>query len=186
VTRLGTRQTAKIWSLENFLNAIPEGVVKTFRANVIGFHDPILPQGGIGVDPGLRLGLSYIEAEDVAFTLSLYINRQGLTATQLLSVCQKVPMLFPRRIQRKVPVCVEGAAYNARYGQADLGEVRAALILGFHNEGYELVAKLQPKHIRKVVFGDGNTQPKDFWPMLYNHGGKDSVDALSMAICAGL
>lgn len=186
MTRLADSHAAKVWNLEKFLESIPVATVRTYKACVVQFHEVMLPEGGIGVDPGLRLGLSYIEAEDVAMTLSLFVNRQGLTTTELLDTMQKVPMLFPRKIRRHVPVVVEGAAYNAKYGQSDLGETRAALILGFYNEDFESVLKLQPKQIRKIVFGNGNIQPKDFWKMLYKLGGKDSVDALSMAICAGI
>jgi len=185
VRKLQPSHAAKVWNIEKFLDAIPEGMVKTFKACVVMLPDRLFPEGGIGVDPGLRLGLSYIEAEDVAFTLSLFVNRSGCTAATLLGAIQKVPILFPRKIRPTVPVVVEGAAYNARYGQVILAEVRAALILGFVNEHYIYVSEVQPKTIRKRVFGNGDIKPIEFWPMLKKLGGKDGCDALSMAICAG-
>lgn len=185
-SKLSAGHAAKVWNMEKFLTSVPEGMVRTMKACCVMWHDPILPMGGIGCDPGLRLGLAYLEAEDVAFTLSLYINRTNFSVRDVLTCLHSVPMLFPRKIQRKVPVIVEGAAYNAKYGQPLLGEIRAALILGFANEKYDLVHEIQPKSIRKRVFGNGDIQPKDFWPDLVSDGNKDSADALSMAICAGM
>ena len=95
VNKLEPGHASRVWNIKKFLSIIPDGMVKTFKACVVMFPDRILPQGGIGVDPGLRLGLSYIEAEDVAFTLSLFINRTDRSAATLLDVIQKVPILFP-------------------------------------------------------------------------------------------
>jgi len=186
VQRLKPGHAEKVWNIKKYLDVIPEGMVRTYKACVVMFPDNILPMGGIGVDPGLRLGLSYLEAEDVAFTLSLFINRTDRTAAVLLDVVQKVPMLFPQKIPRMVPVVIEGAAYNAKYGQVILAEVRAALVLGFVNRNYDYVTEVQPKRIRKRVFGNGDIKPIEFWPMLKKLGGKDGADALSMAICAGI
>jgi hypothetical protein len=159
--------------------------VKVYKTHVVGFNEPILPQGGIGVDPGLKLGLAAIVAEDVAHTLSFYVEREELTMAELLSIFHKVPILFGRMpaVNIRVPVVVEGAAYNAKYGQVLLGEVRAALILGFVNAGYQSVAEIAPLSIRKRAFGDAKVKPKeDVWPDLP----PDSAAALSMAISASL
>ena len=64
-----------------------------------------------------------------------------------------------------------------------MGQIRAALLLGFYDKGYDFVAEVPPKSIRKKVFGNGNIQPKEFWGKPLN---KDESDALSMAICAGI
>lgn len=179
----------KVWAIDRYLDSIPADTVKSYKAFVVSFMSPILPFGGIGVDPGLRLGLSYIEAEDVAFTLAFSINRTDLSSQELMDVIHKTSMLIPDNVGRSTPVVVEGPAHGARYGQALLGAVRGGLILSFHNAAFESVSEVAPKRIRARTFGDGEIQPKHFWQHVV--GGreglsKDAVDALSMAICAGI
>lgn len=160
--------------------------VKSISANIILFHDPILPEGGIGVDPGLNLGLAYIYSPTEAHTLSVRVDRSEASSTELLNVFHNVPLLMLNTIYRKTPVVVEGAAHNARYGQPLLGAIRGALILAFDHAGYETVVEMPPLQIRKKVYGDGSIQPKDFWQIKDHKGfNKDAADALSMAIAAG-
>lgn len=183
VHKLDKPLAKKVWNIDEFMAQVPDGMIKSWRAHVVGF--PLRPtlRQGIGVDPGLRLGLSVVIAEDVAYTFSTHINRAEFAITDVLDVLRKTTILIPNRATKAFPVVVEGAAYGMRYGQPLLGEIRAALLLGFYDAGYDFVAEVPPKSIRKKVFGNGNTQPKDFWGKPLN---KDEVDALSMAICAGI
>jgi Holliday junction resolvasome RuvABC endonuclease subunit len=148
------------------------------------WKQPVLPKHGIGIDPGLRCGLAFIEAPYTVFTLSLYINRAGLSSVQLLDVLQKVSILFPS-LSTDIPVVVEGAAYNARFGQVILAEARSGLIMGMSNRGFKNVIEMPPRSIRKVAFGNGSVQPKEFWADHMRAVGKDGLDAASMAIAAG-
>ena len=168
---------------------MPEGMVTSWRAHLVQFPDGILPLGGIGVDPGANVGVSCIMAEDVAVTFQTHLNRAGFDIVQFLDAIQGLPLLMPSHVTFSTPVVVEGAAYGPKFGQPLLGQVRGAIILGFHNAGFEHIAEVPPLSIRRKVFGDGKIQPIEFW----NHDKderpiwkKDEADALSMAICAGI
>jgi len=52
---------------------------------------------------------------------------------------------------------IEGASYGARYRQVELAEVRAAMVLWFHNYGIKPYI-VPPATIRKQVFGHGRTK----------------------------
>ncbi len=187
VTKLAPGHAKQIWDVDTFLAACPAHAIKSWQAHVIQFHDDILPMGGIGTDPGLKLGLSFIGGEDVAYTFRTYVNRTGLSITDILGVFHSVPLIFNGMVTKATPVVVEGAAHNARYGQPLLGQIRGALLLGFANAGFDHVAEVPPLSIRKRVFGEGRIQPVEFWSTAgFIRADKDSADALSMAICAGL
>jgi hypothetical protein len=188
IHRLDKKLANKIWNVDEFLAIVPDGMIKSWRAHLVGFNERPRFRPGIGCDPGLKLGISAVVAEDVAYTFSTYLNRSDFSITDVLDVIQKAHILMPRMVNKTFPVVVEGAAYGMQYGQPLLGELRAALLLGYHNAGYDFVAEVPPKSIRKKVFGDGKVQPHDFWkPESSNRIlNKDEADALSMAICAGL
>lgn len=181
-------QIAKIWRIDEFKASAPDGIIRTYKAHVITWPLAVMPQGGIGVDPGLRFGLSFIEAEDVVHTLSMYIDRTDVSSAELMKIMENVAIMVPESISKKTPVVVEGPAHNARYGQANLGAVRGALLLGFHNAGYDHVVQVPPLTVRKRVYGDGRTQPKEFWQRLKEEDkvNKDQLDSMSMAISAGI
>ena len=176
----------KVWHIDKFLAAIPDGAVRSYKASVVGFPGGWLPQCGIGVDPGLRLGLAYIEAEDVMHAMSMYVNRAELTVQEMLGVFHAVPILFPAKLNKQTPVVVEGPSYNARYGQPLLGEIRGALILGFSHTPFQTVSEVAPLSIRKQVFGNGKIKPRELWKSQKKFTGPDALDAIAMAVCAGV
>lgn len=183
VRKLNDELARQVWNIDAYEKLVPAGFIRSYKANLVAWNDPILPMGGIGVDPGLRMGLAMIVAEDVAHTLSIYINRENIPMALFLGYVQYIPILFGVHMQRRIPVVVEGPAYNAKYGQPLLASIRASIILGFHMQiKSESIAELPPLSIRKRVFGNANLNPKkDVWPDLP----PDSAAALSMAICAG-
>ena len=182
--RLNDAVLKQVWDIDKFIDMVPDGSISSFRGHVVAFPQPVLPERGIGADPGVHLGLSFIEGGDTAHTLRIFIERAGLSSADLLSIFYNVPVLFNGNVSKITPVVVEGAAYDAKYGQPLLGEIRAALILGFHNAGFSSVVEMQPTQIRLKVFGSGSTQPLSIWKD-FKGVEKDEADALSMAIAAG-
>lgn len=188
IHRLNKELAKKVWNIDEFMAHVPDGMIKSWRVHLVGFNARPGLRRGIGCDPGLKLGVAAVVAEDVAYTFSTYINRSEFAITEILDVIRKTTILQPKMVNQGYPVVVEGAAYGMQYGQPLLGEIRAALLLGYHDQGYDFVAEVPPKSIRKKVFGDGTIQPHDFWKPHDSNRilNKDEADALSMAICAGL
>jgi Holliday junction resolvasome RuvABC endonuclease subunit len=187
ITKLSKEHAEQIFGIQNFLTAIPDNALRSYQVHLIQWADTVLPNDGIGADPGLKLGVAYTVDRDHAFTFRTYIDRSSLSVSEMLDVFYNVPLLVEGFTPFATPVVVEGAAYNAKYGQPLLGEIRGALILGFGRGGYRFTSEVQPLSIRKRVFGAGNVQPMDFWKAAgYIKADKDAADALSMAICAGM
>lgn len=187
ITKLSKGHAEQVFGIQNFLTAIPDGALRSFQVHLIQWPDYVLPNDGIGADPGLKLGVSYTVDRDHAYTLRTYIDRSSLSVADMLDVFYNVPLLLKGFVSFATPVVVEGAAHNAKYGQPLLGEIRGALILGFRRGGFEFVSEVQPLSIRKKVFGAGNVQPMDYWKEAgFIKADKDAADALSMAICAGM
>jgi len=184
IKKLSKSHAAEIWRIEDFYQHVPSAIIRSWSAHVVSWPDSILPLGGVGVDPGLNLGLAFLDGEDVAHTLSLRIDRSDIPTAKLLQYLERVPILVEGHVAKNLPVVVEGPAYGARYGQPLLGAVRGALLLGFQNAGYDVVIEMAPKSIRSKVFGDGNIQPKDVWKT--RGFSKDAADSLSMAIAGGV
>jgi Holliday junction resolvasome RuvABC endonuclease subunit len=187
ITKLSKEHAEQVFGIQNFLSAIPVGALRSYQVHLIQWSDVVLPNDGVGIDPGLKLGVSYTVGRDHAFTFRTYIDRSALSVVGMLDVFHNVPLLMENLVPFASPVVVEGAAHNAKYGQPLLGEIRGALLLGFHNAGFRFVSEVQPLSIRKRVFGAGNVQPMDFWREAgFIKADKDAADALSMAICAGM
>lgn len=184
IERLEKGHAERVWRLAELLSDAPDDIVKSWAAHVVMWQDGILPLGGVGVDPGLNMGLAFLDGEDVAHTLSLRINREDFPTADLLQFISRVPVLVEGRVPKNMPVVVEGPAYGARYGQPLLGAVRGTLLVSFKNAGYDVVVEMAPKTIRKRVFGDGTIQPKKVWNL--RGFSKDAADALSMAIAGGV
>lgn len=187
ITKLEKDHAKQVFNIEDLLAEIPRDAIRSWKSYAILTHDPILPYGGIGVDPGINLGLSYVADQHTAYTLSLSVDRGDVSSADLLGVFHRLPLLLPEGTEKVVPVVVEGAAYNARYGQPLLGAIRGVIIVGFSIAGYETVVEMPPLSIRKKVFGNGRVQPKDFWNIGEIRGfNKDAADAFSMALAAGI
>jgi len=179
----------QVWNVDDYLKVVPKAFVKSWRAHLVQFYEPLLPEGGIGIDTGVNMGLAFIMSEDVAFTLGLTLNRKPFDSVQVMRFINNIPTVFPDRLPKKTPVLVEGAAYGAKGQQALLGQIRAALLLGFDQNGFETVIEMPPLSIRKRCFGSAKIKALDFWendrsmrPVWKSH----EADALSMAIVAGI
>lgn len=185
IKKLDEGHAKQVWEIDKFFDAIDDNdLITSWAAHCLAWPEPILPMGGIGADPGVNLAVAYLEAEDVAFTFRCHVDRSEISSASLLRIISSVPILVPRSIARSTPVVVEGAAYDAKYGQPLLGQIRGALILGFDNLQFDTIIEMQPKSVRLRAFGNGNQQPTGVWN---KHGfNKDEADALSMAIAAGI
>jgi len=187
ITKLSKEHAEQVFGIQNFLSAIPDGALRSYQVHLVQWLDDVLPNDGVGVDPGLKLGVAYTVDRNHGYTLRTYIDRSALSVSEMLDVFYNVPLLVENFVPYSTPVVVEGAAHNAKYGQPLLGEIRGALILGFGKGGFQFTSEVQPLSIRKKVFGAGNVQPMDFWKAAgFIKADKDSSDALSMAICAGM
>jgi Holliday junction resolvasome RuvABC endonuclease subunit len=187
ITKLSKAQAEHVFGIQNFLSAIPDGALRSYQVHLVQWNDVVLPNDGVGIDPGLKLGVSYTVDRNHAYTFRTYIDRSSLSVGEMLDVFYNVPLLVENLVPYASPVVVEGAAHNKKYGQPLLGEIRGALILGFRRGGFEFTSEVQPLSIRKRVFGAGNVQPVEFWNAAgFIKADKDGADALSMAICAGM
>lgn len=131
---------------------------------------------GVGIDPGVNFGLTFIEGNKVtvyhgSLKRETEPGRYGVVAYRFLQSMLPV---------RNIPVIIEGAAYGATFRQVLLEEVRIGLYLYVGLSPHHQAKIVPPPTIRKKVFGDGRTQACDIWPTL-NHNGADS---LSMALYA--
>ena len=58
---------------------------------------------------------------------------------------------------------VEGAAYKKQFGQTGLAYVRFGFYVGIHQAGIPVDIK-PPASIRKVVFGNGDNDGREYFP----------------------
>ena len=119
---------------------------------------PLPNEMRIGVDPGtVNLGIAVVRPNNKIVKLyQITLKRHKKALLRLLDVQQvlghAVGYFFPNTI-----AIIEGASYGARYRQVELAEVRAAMMLWFHEYNIEPHI-VPPSTIRKSTFGHGRTK----------------------------
>ena len=137
----------------------------------------------VGIDPGANFGLTVINMEYVQIVYGHLpptkdVGRYGISAYEyIMDYFRVVGDKFFIAL-RSVAV-VEGAAYNAQYGQSMLEEVRFGFYLALYHLGFD-VRILPPASVRKIAFGYGKQQAGDIWPLLKH----DAAASVGCALAA--
>ena len=127
----------------------------------------------MGVDPGVNFGVALIRKTEV-LVFNGKLRKQAENRIEYAHLARMVMIaLIEDFDMMDMPMYIEGAAFNKRFGQVNLGEVRAGYYLGMRDYSNR-VTQVAPMSVRKAVFGDGKIQPGDVWPTL-NHNGADSL-----------
>lgn len=131
----------------------------------------------VGIDPGSRkLGISIICKEyfEVAY---IQQNRYELEIERALSIQNTIKQIVPIITEGINIAIIEGASHGANFGQVQLAEIRAAIMLQLTKLGYQTYI-VPPLSIRKAVFGNGRTKAKEEWKDIP----PDSAASLACAI----
>lgn len=126
----------------------------------------------MGVDPGVNFGITVIQDGAVRVlwghlpgTKKLRGERGYQMYNLMKEICSDVD---------NVSVCiVEGAAFNAKFGQVGLEEVREGAYLAARCAGLSTFIS-PPATIKAKVLGHGRAQAGDWFPTL-NHNACDSI-----------
>lgn len=161
-------------------------IFKSLKATRMGNHIQML-QGAlpgnkglsIGIDPGVNFGLTIINMEYVQILYGKLPtdSRPGFRGIYAYDYIMKSPLsqLFytSKDVMTDFHAVVEGAAYNDKYGQVTLEEVRFGFFFALYTIGYN-VHIVPPVSIRKGVLGAGRKTLGDEFPSL-NHNAMDSL-----------
>ena len=127
----------------------------------------------IGVDPGVYFGITIIDRDRVTI-----INGTLLQQTHKIEYARLAYELMRDIICLNIledpKYVVEGAAYNKKYGQVNLAEVRTGFYLAMAYDDNGDMWVPPPASVRVDVFGSGKVQAGDIWPTL-NHNAADSL-----------
>lgn len=138
----------------------------------------------IGIDPGVNFGLAIIMNGELNVMWGRMPFREkipGLRAEQAYELAYEFAS-DAIVVHKTLATCVvEGAAYNSRFGQVGLEEVRVGFYLGLRHVGLKAHI-VPPATIKKEILGHGRAQAGDAWPWL-NH---NAADAISVCLYAQL
>lgn len=132
----------------------------------------------IGVDPGVSYGVAEIR---YGF---LQLHWGKLPGTKLPKGHRAIQAMEFFTEEGKFDLywdavgVVEGAAYNKKFGQVGLEEVRIGFYLGLVDVMGDNVHIVPPSSIKAKVLGSAKNQAGDWWPWL-NH---NAADAISIAL----
>jgi hypothetical protein len=135
----------------------------------------------VGIDPGRRFGVAIAALNRIVVYDGIMPQqpekwRYGAIAIDIIKRIFAGP---PANFQVGI---VEGAAYNAKYGQVGLAEVRFGFAYGLLQVGVDDVRIVAPATLRKNVLGSGRAVvPYNNWPTLSTNG-SDALVALGYAL----
>jgi hypothetical protein len=138
---------------------------------------------GLGIDPGVNFGITFIKNEDVIIYYGSLLRamKPGEYGVIAINMLQSLPEFR----KMKGACIIEGAAFHKTFGQVGLAEVREGFYIGAKMaNGLTNISHVEivpPATIRKEVFGKGNEQAGDHYPVL-NHNGADSISIAQYAL----
>jgi hypothetical protein len=144
--------------------------------HILSLSGNINPSGNeklaIGVDPGVNFGLTLIHMDQVTVLYGKLPSdkRPGYRGISAYNFIMRNDAI------REFPLCeaiIEGAAYNDRFGQVTLEEVRFGFFFALYRLGFD-VSIVPPATIRKGALGDGRATVGDLFPSM-NHNAADSI-----------
>ena len=119
---------------------------------------PLPNEMRIGIDPGtVNLGIAIVRPNNKIVNLyKITLKRHKKALLRLLDVQQVLGHIIGHFSENSIAI-IEGASYGATYRQVELAEVRAAMMLWFHEHNIE-PHLVPPSTIRKSTFGHGRTK----------------------------
>lgn len=140
---------------------------------------------GIGIDPGVRFGLATIVREYVqVYYGNLGTDRRpgyrGIIAYDFVMNSSLTEYKIKPGIVTPPVAIVEGAAYNDKYGQVTLEEVRFGFFFSLYNLGMD-VRIIPPASVRKGALGSGKLSVGDLYPNV-NHNACDAIGCALYAV----
>jgi hypothetical protein len=135
------------------------------------------PQTGIGIDPGINFGISFVSPEGMAIVYGgkMPEGNYGIFA------CHLIKEWFSGLSMTGHNVLIEGPSYGSIYWQPQLAEIRFGFYKSFHDQEVE-VNYIAPKSARLKVFGKGTIKASDMWISI----DPNAADSLCIAICAAM
>ncbi len=139
-------------------------------------------KSAIGIDPGSGFGITVIQGQEV----SIYYGKlpqdkrkgyRGISAYNLITEFHKSGKI---NLEPNCQVIIEGAAYNSRFGQVGLEEVRIGFFISLFLLGFDVRIE-PPATIRKLATGSGKDTIGNYFPSL-NHGACDSLGCALAAL----
>jgi len=140
----------------------------------------------IGVDPGtVNFGLAVLDvptAKNIVYQANIYQIKFNERKKDPLDRVRDLYSILAEINISKYPksVIIEGAAYNDKYRQAELAEIRMGTALWFDAKG-SVCHTVAPNSIRSHVFGNSKIKAHEFWVELEKY--PDAAAALSCALC---
>lgn len=141
-------------------------------------------KNGIGVDPGRNFGIASVNSIGRIDVLWGQMPQQpsGLRWRYGITAIKMMEDVYLDG-EGEMPAVVEGAAYNAEFGQVGLAEVRFGFAYGLEQRGCA-VAISSPAHIRSVVMGKIDHKEHrgmfGYWPSM-NTNAADAVGVAAYA-----
>lgn len=135
----------------------------------------------VAVDPGINFGMSVLQSS------GLYIYNGRLQRVGTTFECGWYAYNFIQGyIASNALFVLEGAAYKAPFGQADLANVRAGFYMGArYRLGLDRIRVAAPMTVRKAVFGNGKIKASEIFPNL-NINAADSIGLLAFGLDTSL
>jgi hypothetical protein len=131
----------------------------------------------IGVDPGVNFGITLIKGEVLfIFNGKLKTQREQRIEYSLLAY-DLLHELIKEYEMQNAHFILEGAAFNKKYGQVNLAEVRTGYYLAMRYFGTVVVPA--PMSWRKITLGSGTAFEGDIWPRLNGNAAASLGIALS-------
>lgn len=163
-------------------------IFRSIKAERMGNHIQML-QGAlpgnsglsVGIDPGVNFGMTIINQEYVqVFYGKLATDKRpgfrGINAYNYIMQSVLSSLFYTaKEVMQTFPAIVEGAAYNDKYGQVTLEEVRFGFFFALYNLGFD-VHIIPPATIRKIAVGHGRHSLIDDYPSM-NQNAADSIGA---------
>src|SRR3972149_7967136 len=128
------------------------------------FHPMFKGLYGLGIDPGRNFGVAAIRDGELQVWWGTFDKQEHLYNYGMDAYAIARGYIYSQH-RGQTPAVIEGAAYNAQYGQTGLAEVRFGFYLGLRHAG--LAAEIvPPASIRKRAFGSAKVQGWELWPTL--------------------
>jgi Holliday junction resolvasome RuvABC endonuclease subunit len=130
----------------------------------------------MGIDPGYKFGITRISSNGYAY---LYYgelsDKETHPAIAMYEFMSEYLMVLAGPLEI---VFVEGASYNARYGQVKLESIRSGIVMALHLADIPIKV-VPPATWRKAVFGSSQIKAEEVWK-IRDH----AADSLAIAMYA--
>lgn len=133
----------------------------------------------VGIDPGVNYGITIITGDTVQVFYGK-LDGDSTPGMRGIAASELIRTLFTDYWYEKWFAIVEGAAYNAHFGQVGLEEVRFGFFSALMYKYFRAVI-VPPASVRKLAFGSAKISAVDLWPTM-NQNAADSIGCALAAI----